>query len=60
LNELLKSSENNSSHKGLFNVQRRLQLLYGENCGLSINCPVEGGTEIRLQLPILKKELPDA
>ncbi len=60
LNELLKSSENNSSHKGLFNVQRRLQLLYGENCGLSINCPAEGGTEIRLHLPILKKESRDA
>lgn len=60
LNELLKSSENNSRHKGLFNVQRRLQLLYGENCGLSINCPAEGGTEIRLHLPILKKESQDA
>ena len=60
LNELLKSSENNSRHKGLFNVQRRLQLLYGENCGLSINCPAEGGTEIRLHLPILKKESRDA
>ena len=60
LNELLKRSENNSRHKGLFNVQRRLQLLYGENCGLSINCPAEGGTEIRLHLPILKKESQDA
>ena len=56
LQSLLKSTENNSSHKGLFNVQRRLQLLYGEACGLRIDCPAEGGTEIRLHLPLIKKE----
>lgn len=56
LQKLLACTENNSSHKGLFNVQRRLQLLYGEDCGLDIVCPREGGTEIRLELPLEKKE----
>lgn len=60
LQKLLKSIENNSSHKGLFNVQRRLQLLYGEDCVLKIDCPAVGGTEIRLCLPLLKKEPKDA
>ncbi|SFW29962.1 cache domain-containing sensor histidine kinase [Selenomonas ruminantium] len=60
LQALLQSSTNNSSHKGLFNVQRRLQLLYGEACGLKIDCPATGGTEIHLCLPLLKKESQDA
>jgi len=60
LQSLLQSSENHSSHKGLFNVQRRLQLLYGNHYGLQIACPLEGGTEIRLCLPLVKKESYDA
>ena len=60
LQNLLASSANHSSHRGLFNVQRRLQLLYGESCGLQIGCPLDGGTEIRLSIPLQKKEQKDA
>ncbi|MCR5758660.1 MAG: histidine kinase [Selenomonas sp.] len=60
LQQLLQSSENHSIHKGLFNVQRRLELLYGEGYGLQIQCPPEGGTEIRLCLPLLEKEQKNA
>ncbi len=60
LQTLLQSSENNSCHKGLFNVQRRLRLLYGTDCGIRIDCPAEGGMEIRLNLPLVKKESEDA
>ena len=60
LRALLASSANHSSHRGLFNVQRRLQLLYGESCGLQIGCPLDGGTEIRLSIPLQKKEQKDA
>ena len=51
LEELLASGDNNTGHRGLFNVQRRVQLLYGEEYGLKIACPAEGGTEISLELP---------
>ncbi|MBO6292808.1 MAG: sensor histidine kinase [Selenomonas sp.] len=52
LQALLSSGDNNTGHKGLFNVQRRVQLLYGEKYGLKIACPPEGGTEIKLLLPL--------
>ena len=55
--ELLQSQSNETDHRGLFNVQRRVQLLYGEEYGLQIACPPEGGTEISLRLPgVLKKK----
>ncbi len=56
LQKLLGSSHNDTGHRGLFNVQRRLQLLYGTDYGLSLNCPLAGGTEISLCLPLAKKE----
>jgi len=60
LRNLLGSSENDTGHWGLYNVQRRLQLLYGTDYGLSLECPPDGGTEIRLSLPLAKKEQKDA
>lgn len=63
LRQLLQESDNNSGHRGLFNVQRRVQLLYGTDCGLAINCPMEGGTEIIMRLPLRHqgpKEIKDA
>ena len=60
LRKLLDSSENDTGHWGLFNVQRRLQLIYGTDYGLTLHCPPEGGTEIRLSLPLTKKEKKDA
>jgi two-component system sensor histidine kinase YesM len=55
--DLLQSHSNETDHRGLFNVQRRVQLLYGEEYGLQIDCPPEGGTEISLRLPgVLKKK----
>lgn len=60
LQAMLSGSENNSSHKGLFNVQRRLQLLYGEASGLQLICPPEGGTELHLSLPLLNGEKKNA
>lgn len=60
LRKLLESSENDTGHWGLFNVQRRLQLIYGTDYGLTISCPHDGGTEIRLSLPLAKKERKDA
>ena len=52
LEKLLSNQDNNTGHRGLFNVQRRVQLLYGEEYGLKILCPQEGGTEISLKLPV--------
>ncbi|ORU00232.1 Two-component sensor kinase [Anaerovibrio sp. JC8] len=60
LRNLLESSENDTGHWGLFNVQRRLQLLYGTDYGLTLSCPPDGGTEISLRLPLTKKEQKNA
>lgn len=60
LRKLLTSSENDTGHWGLFNVQRRLQLIYGTDYGLTLSCPQEGGMEIRLSIPLSKKEQKNA
>ena len=60
LRKLLTSSENNTGHWGLFNVQRRLQLIYGTDYGLTLSRPQEGGMEIRLSIPLSKKEQKNA
>ncbi|MBO4706043.1 MAG: sensor histidine kinase [Spirochaetaceae bacterium] len=48
---LLSTPENATNHIGLFNVQRRIKLLYGEKYGLSVESGQGKGTVVRIRLP---------
>ena len=59
LRVLLASEENSSVHTGVYNIHRRIQLLYGRRYGLEISCPPTGGTQVRFSLPAVEKEEKD-
>jgi len=56
LRKFLTSNSSDTAHHGLYNVWRRLGLMYGGRCQLDIDCPEEGGTVITLRLPLEEKE----
>ena len=56
LRGLIASDENSSVHTGVYNIHRRIQLLYGSTYGLKITCPPEGGTKVSFCLPAILKE----
>lgn len=41
---------------GLANVNDRIKLIYGKECGMEIVCPKSGGTEVRIKLQARTKE----
>ena len=41
---------------GLKNVNMRLTMLFGEACGLTIECPDPGGTQVTITLPAMDKK----
>ena len=43
-----------TNHIGLYNVSRRIQLLYGEQYGLHIDSVQGEGTKVTIYLPILR------
>ena len=47
----LAQEEMPAAHSGLYNIHRRLQLLYGESAGLSIQSTPGGGTTVEMHLP---------
>lgn len=49
---MLASTANCSEHSGLYNVNRRIQLMYGETFGLEIMSSQQEGTIVKLVLPI--------
>jgi sensor histidine kinase YesM len=52
MQQVLSSSANRSSHTGLYNVNRRLQLKYGEEYGIQIESEHGKGTTLKIILPI--------
>jgi two-component system sensor histidine kinase YesM len=56
IQQSLKSSTNRSSHSGLYNVNRRLQLKYGEEFGIHIDSVYGNGTTLKIILPIRREE----
>ncbi len=52
MQQVLSSSTNHSSHTGLYNVNRRLQLKYGEEYGIQIESELDKGTTLKVILPI--------
>ena len=57
---ILQGEQNFSVHTGIYNVHRRLKLMYGEPYGLTITCPEGGGTMVELKLPLLKGDRKNA
>ncbi|MCX7695200.1 MAG: histidine kinase [Caloramator sp.] len=56
INEILKNNQNNSNHLGIYNVHRRIQLLYGNEYGVKINSMEYVGTEVEITLPLIYKK----
>ena len=52
---MLASTTNSSQHTGLYNVNRRIQLMYGEEYGLSITSSQKEGTRVTISLPVLRQ-----
>ena len=53
---MLTSPANFSQHSGLYNVNRRIQLMYGESYGLEIMSNHHEGTTVKIILPIHNKQ----
>lgn len=56
LHELLHSEANSTRHIGIYNVHKRLKLLYGAGFGLSISSRPGEGTTVELRLPLVMKK----
>lgn len=52
LRENLKGRRNNTSHMGMYNVHRRIHLLYEGDYGLHLESELDKGTTIRLLIPM--------
>lgn len=52
IQQVLMSSINKSSHSGLYNINRRLQLKYGEAYGIQIQSEYGNGTTLTIVLPV--------
>lgn len=52
INEILNKKNNSSSHIGLYNVKKRISLLYGEEYGLKIESDDGKGTKVTIKLPL--------
>ena len=53
LQKLLHGTDNPTIHTGIYNVHRRLRLIYGKKYGRSITTPKSGGTVVKLNLPYI-------
>ena len=51
LQQLLREGENNTVHKGIYNVHRRIQLMFGMDYGVKLSQPPAGGTRVEMRLP---------
>ena len=51
LQQIITQSTNTSSHTGLFNIHRRVQLRYGDEYGVQIESELAKGTCVRIVLP---------
>ncbi len=51
IQELLRTKYNDTTHLGLYNVHRRIRLLYGDRYGVDIQSKRGYGTTVRVELP---------
>jgi sensor histidine kinase YesM len=52
IQRMLKSAYNQSSSMGLYNVSRRMQLMYGRDYGLDIISEKNAGTTVKITIPV--------
>lgn len=52
IRQLLQREDNETQHIGIYNVHKRLKLLYGADFGLDIDTSAKGGTTVELKLPL--------
>lgn len=52
LNENLESSRNETNHHGLFNINRRLALMFGDNSSLHLESIVNVGTKVVIKIEL--------
>ena len=57
--DLLNEENVETNHIGLYNVHRRIQLLYGNKYGLHIESAAGEGTRVTIYLPIIRSEVND-
>ncbi|MCH3958280.1 MAG: sensor histidine kinase [Selenomonas sp.] len=60
LRQLLGGEENSTVHTGLYNIHRRIQLMYGTAYGVTVTCQPERGTCIQMSIPFQQKGADDA
>ncbi|MDO5136366.1 MAG: histidine kinase [Eubacteriales bacterium] len=51
-------SASGGTNIAIYNTHRRLQLLYGDNCGLTYSSEPGRGTEVQIRIPARKREEP--
>lgn len=56
LRKILAQPKNRSTHLGLYNIHKRIQLQYQGDYGMTIDSIKNQGTKVTLRLPIYKKE----
>ncbi|HYE81992.1 MAG TPA: histidine kinase [Clostridia bacterium] len=56
IQRLLEQEKNNSAYIGLFNVHRRIQLMYGNTYGLNIKIRDDSGITVSLNLPVNRSD----
>lgn len=57
LNELLNKKQNDIDTIGLYNIQKRIQLIYGEEYGIEIDSIEGEGTSVTIALPYIREEV---
>lgn len=60
IKQMLVKGADPAVHTGIYNIHRRLRLMYGTKYGLTICCPPSGGMLVTLNLPLEKREENDA
>lgn len=56
ISKLINNKENKTNHIGLYNVEKRINLMYGRLYGLNVYSKLHEGTEIVISLPVNKSE----
>ena len=57
MRKLIRAQSNKTNHIGLYNVERRIELLYGRGYGMTIDSVADGGTTVRISLPVTRSKI---